>query len=181
MGVWAGRACGLEGRVGWKGVWVGRVYGSEGTLSPYHFKNQNKDLLSLSLSESPALTHPASTFRSPPICQRDATLAALDAHLLSRTQVLVGKFSSGLFRVAYGLASARRGALLPFLSLDAPWCADYGVPAGYNDEFPHRRGSPLESYEQVVFGGLPFSASAEEVTHASQAPNLNSMSNVFLC
>ena len=71
--------------------------------------------------------------------QQHALSGALDALLLARCDVLVGKFSSGLFRAAYALASARRGgALPPFISLDAPWCADYGVPAGYNDNFPLR-------------------------------------------
>ena len=93
--------------------------------------------------------------------QREATLAALDAHLLARTHVLVGKFSSGLFRAAHMLAAARRGALPPFLSLDAPWCSDYGVPAGYNDEFP-RRGD------------------AAAVPPSRDAP-LDVHSNVFLC
>ena len=105
---------------------------------------------------------------------RMALLAALDAHLLARTHVLVGKFTSGLFRVAYSLGAARRGALLPFVSLDAPWCADYGIPAGYNDDFPSRRDAPFESTEQIVPAG-------ESVSTRGGAPNLNSMTNVFLC
>ena len=73
--------------------------------------------------------------------ERHAIMGVLDALLLSRCDVLVGKFSSGLFRASYALAAARRGgALPPFVSLDAPWCADYGVPAGYNDAFPKRGG-----------------------------------------
>ena len=73
--------------------------------------------------------------------QHDALLAAVDALLLARTDVLVGKFSSGLFRAAYAIAAARlRGALPPFISLDAPWCSDHGVGAGHNDDFPQRRG-----------------------------------------
>ena len=60
--------------------------------------------------------------------------AAVDALLLARCDVLVGKFTSGLFRAAYALAAARKGGMLPpFISLDAPWCADYGIPRGYND------------------------------------------------
>ena len=101
-------------------------------------------------------------------------LAALDAHLLARTHVLVGKFTSGLFRVAYALAAARRGALLPFVSLDAPWCSDYGIPAGYNDNFPQRREGAVDSYEQVVPAG-------EGTAEGRRAINLNSMANVFLC
>ena len=71
--------------------------------------------------------------------QHHALMGVVDALLLARCDVLVGKFTSGLFRAAYALASARRaGALVPFLSLDAPWCSDYGVPTGYNDAFPKR-------------------------------------------
>lgn len=113
---------------------------------------------------------------------------AVDALLLARCDVLVGKFTSGLFRAAYALAAARKGGLLPpFVSLDAPWCAgysipglhacmhashriaciashaciaymhgnhcvhrcaDYGIPRGYNDNFP-RRPSDLLGYEQI--------------------------------
>jgi len=74
--------------------------------------------------------------------QRDALLGAVDALLLARCDVLVGKFTSGLFRAAYALAAARKGGLLPpFVSLDAPWCADYGIPRGYNDNFPRRPSS----------------------------------------
>ena len=53
---------------------------------------------------------------------RDALSAALDVQLLARTHVLVGKFTSGLFRAAYALAAYRQEALPPFISLDAPWC-----------------------------------------------------------
>lgn len=82
--------------------------------------------------------------------EHDAVQGAVDALLLARCHVLVGKFSSGLFRAAYSLASARNGgALPPFVSLDAPWCADYGVIAGYNDNFPARsRNAPYS--EDIV-------------------------------
>ena len=79
--------------------------------------------------------------------------AQVDALLLARCDVLVGKFSSGLFRAAYALAAARRdGSLPPFISLDAPWCADYGVPAGYNEDFPQRgtRSWQKGGTEQIV-------------------------------
>lgn len=81
----------------------------------------------------------AATGRGVERSEHDALQGAIDALLLARCDVLVGKFTSGLFRAAYALASARRGgALPPFVSLDAPWCADYGVPAGHNDAFPSR-------------------------------------------
>ena len=83
------------------------------------------------------------------VTQRDALLGVVDALLLSRCNVLVGKFTSGLFRAAYALASARRGGMLPpFVSLDAPWCADYGLSVGYNDNFP-RRDAQREVHEQI--------------------------------
>ena len=41
--------------------------------------------------------------------------------------MLVGKFTSGLFRAAYQLSAAEHGLLRPFVSLDAPWCAHRGV------------------------------------------------------
>jgi hypothetical protein len=86
----------------------------------------------------------------------EAALAGLvDAMLLARTGILVGKFTSGMFRTAYALAASRAGGLPPYLSLDAPWCADYGLPAAYNDDFPQGRyyagsaGREMEK-EQVV-------------------------------
>ena len=45
----------------------------------------------------------------------------------ARCDVLVGKFTSGLFRAAYQLSAAEHGLLRPFVSLDAPWCAHRGV------------------------------------------------------
>jgi len=86
--------------------------------------------------------------------QEHALLGAVDALLLARCDVLVGKFSSGLFRAAYAVAAARRGGgLPPFVSLDAPWCADYGVPAGYNEQFP-RREPRTELGEQIKPEGV---------------------------
>jgi hypothetical protein len=86
----------------------------------------------------------------------EAVLAGLvDAMLLARTAILVGKFTSGLFRTAYALAGARVGGMPPYLSLDAPWCADYGLPTAFNDDFPQGRdradgaGRDAEA-EQVV-------------------------------
>jgi len=96
---------------------------------------------------------------------RAAFLASLDSHILARTHVLVGKFTSGLFRVAYALAAARRNALVPFVSLDAPWCSDYGIPAGYNDNFPLRPKTLPERHMRA------------NRVHA----HINGMSNTFLC
>lgn len=104
--------------------------------------------------------------------QRDALLAALDVHLLARTHVLVGKFTSGLFRAAYALAVGRRGALLPFVSLDAPWCSDHGVRAGFNDAFPARKR--IRRAKEPI---LPFMMDENE----SAIPSINLLSNMFLC
>jgi len=62
--------------------------------------------------------------------------------LLAKCDALVGKFTSSLFRAAFSLKAAECGCLPPFVSLDAPWCYDYGVKAGANWEFPL---SPKES------------------------------------
>ena len=61
---------------------------------------------------------------------RVATEATLDAYLLSLCDVLIGKHTSNLFRVAYELRAARCDCAPPFVSLDAPWCYDWGVFAG---------------------------------------------------
>jgi len=102
--------------------------------------------------------------------QQHALWGAVDALLLARCDVLVGKFSSGLFRAAYALAAARRGGgLPPFVSLDAPWCADYGVPSGYNEQFP-RRIPRNEFSEQIKPEGLDAPGLVHDVGV-----------NVFLC
>ena len=83
-----------------------------------------------------------------------AALAGIvDTLLLARCDVLVGKFSSGLFRAAYQLAVAQKGALPPYLSLDAPWCAEYGIAAGYNEDYPKHRGGGHHGTEQVRVPG----------------------------
>ena len=66
----------------------------------------------------------------------DAWMASIDMLLLSRCHIFVGKFTSTLFRTAYSLHSARCSCAAPFISLDAPWCFDYGVRSGANWEFP---------------------------------------------
>lgn len=56
--------------------------------------------------------------------------------LLARADAFVGKFSSNLFRAAYALRAASCDCAPVFVSLDAPWCFDYGVRDGRNWEFP---------------------------------------------
>jgi hypothetical protein len=68
--------------------------------------------------------------------QREAWDASIDAMLLARCDALVGKFTSTLFRTAMSLKSATCNCVPPFVSLDAPWCFDYGVKEGSNWEFP---------------------------------------------
>ena len=107
--------------------------------------------------------------------EHDALTAAVDALLLSRCDILVGKFSSGLFRAAYALAAARRaGGLPPFVSLDAPWCADYAVPAGFNDNFPRREREGRDAlWEQIDPDGGTKRGGRGTMGRSEQ--------NVFLC
>ena len=69
--------------------------------------------------------------------------ATLDVLLLAKCDVLIGKFSSNLFRAAHALRAARCDCAKPFVSLDAPWCTDYGLLEGYNWEFPTRDAATL--------------------------------------
>ena len=62
--------------------------------------------------------------------------ATVDVMLLAKADILVGKFTSNLFRAAYAMASARCDCIVPFISLDAPWCFDYGRRVGANWDFP---------------------------------------------
>ena len=86
---------------------------------------------------------------------RDALLGLIDTMLLARCDVLVGKFTSGLFRAAYQLSAARGGVLRPFVSLDAPWCTDYGVVSGYNEDFPQRGPGELDGEQVLPAEGVP--------------------------
>ncbi|KAL1515441.1 hypothetical protein AB1Y20_002067 [Prymnesium parvum] len=72
----------------------------------------------------------------------DAWQATVDAALLSKCDVFVGKFTSNFFRTAYALKSASCDCIAPFVSLDAPWCFDYGLRVGSNWEFPVASGKP---------------------------------------
>ena len=65
--------------------------------------------------------------------------------LLARCDALVGKFSSNLFRAAHALQAAACDCAAPFVSLDAPWCSDYGLLEGANWEFPVRDAAALGS------------------------------------
>jgi len=68
--------------------------------------------------------------------QRQALDAAVDLLLLARVQLFVGKFTSNFFRAAYALHSASCDCSAPYMSLDAPWCFDFGLEEGKNWEFP---------------------------------------------
>eukprot|EP00908_Phaeocystis_cordata_P022489 Transcript_4903.p1 GENE.Transcript_4903~~Transcript_4903.p1 ORF type:complete len:726 (+),score=74.45 Transcript_4903:159-2180(+) len=67
---------------------------------------------------------------------REAWMATVDALLLARCDAFVGKFTSTLFRTAYALQAAECDCAVPFVSLDAPWCFDYGLRGGSNWAFP---------------------------------------------
>ena len=46
----------------------------------------------------------------------------VDMMLLAETDVLIGKFTSNLFRSAFELRAGRRGCVPPIVSMDAAWC-----------------------------------------------------------
>ena len=71
----------------------------------------------------------------------------------------------------------RGGRLPPFVSLDAPWCADYGVVSGYNDDFPLRdHGGAFKGDEQVLpEKGIPTGRSR------ASAPVRDFNRNMFQC
>ena len=58
--------------------------------------------------------------------ERDVKVTLVDVKLLSMCDYFVGKFSSNLFRLAYSLSSADCDCIKPYVSLDVPWCFDYG-------------------------------------------------------
>eukprot|EP00041_Stephanoeca_diplocostata_P017827 m.367378 g.367378 ORF g.367378 m.367378 type:complete len:182 (+) comp20832_c0_seq2:1466-2011(+) len=64
--------------------------------------------------------------------------AMVDMLLLSHANVLVGKFSSNVFRAALEVGSARAGELKPYVSLDATWCWDFGVNSGHILRGPYK-------------------------------------------
>ena len=59
-----------------------------------------------------------------------AILTTVDVMLLAQSDGFVGKFSSNLFRSAFELRAAECDCAPPFVSLDHPWCFDWGVHAG---------------------------------------------------
>ena len=56
----------------------------------------------------------------------------VDVFLLSLCDVFIGKHTSNVFRTAYELHASRCHCAAPFVSLDAPWCFDWGVWSGYS-------------------------------------------------
>ena len=68
--------------------------------------------------------------------QAQAWDATVDLMLLKECDLFVGKFSSNFFRAAFALRAADCDCMPPFVSLDAPWCFDYGLRRGRNWDFP---------------------------------------------
>jgi len=62
--------------------------------------------------------------------QQVALFATIELMMLTESDFFVGKFTSNLFRTAYELSAARCNCAKPFVSLDSPWCFDYGVEVG---------------------------------------------------
>ena len=61
---------------------------------------------------------------------REAWQATVDVMLLAECALLVGQMTSTLFRTAISLRAAACDCVMPFASLDAPFCSDYGVRSG---------------------------------------------------
>jgi hypothetical protein len=54
--------------------------------------------------------------------------------LLSECDMLIGKFSSNVFRIAFQLLmSSREQCVPPYVGLDGPWCSDWGMPSGIGE------------------------------------------------
>ena len=68
--------------------------------------------------------------------QAQAWDATIDLMLLAQSDLFVGKFTSNFFRAAVALRAAGCDCAPPFVSLDAPWCFDFGLRQGRNFEFP---------------------------------------------
>ncbi|KAL7545460.1 hypothetical protein ACHAWF_008809 [Thalassiosira exigua] len=54
----------------------------------------------------------------------------LDIFLLAEGDIFIGKFTSNVDRIAYALMTFRKTSLSPYLSLDSPFCFDWGVKSG---------------------------------------------------
>ena len=65
--------------------------------------------------------------------------ATIELMLLARCDALVGKYTSNLFRNAYALRAASCDCAVPFVSLDATWCFDYGQQSGINEVLAGQR------------------------------------------
>jgi len=66
--------------------------------------------------------------------RKTAWETTIDIHLLSLCDIFVGKHTSNFFRTAYELHAGRCNCAAPFVSLDAPWCFDWGVKAGHSSD-----------------------------------------------
>ena len=60
----------------------------------------------------------------------EAKEVLLDVLLLAEGDAFVGKFTSNIDRIAFSLMTTRKQGLVPYASLDSPWCGDRGKPAG---------------------------------------------------
>ena len=79
--------------------------------------------------------------------------------------------------LAHHPCSAAHGVLRPLVSLDAPWCADYGVVSGYNEDFPER--GPGEKGDEQV---LPAEGVPPRGPHSGRsAPVRDFNKNMFQC
>ena len=58
------------------------------------------------------------------------TETLMDAWTLAQADVLVGKFTSNVFRAAVEISSGENGCVKPYVSLDAMWCMEWGLPRG---------------------------------------------------
>ena len=61
---------------------------------------------------------------------QEAENVIIDITLLQSCDFFVGKFTSNIDRIAYGMMAIRNEALPPFVSTDATWCFDYGKMSG---------------------------------------------------
>ena len=62
----------------------------------------------------------------------DANAVLDDILLIADADAFVGKFTSNVARLAFALSAANKGGdcIVPFVSLDATWCADFGKRTG---------------------------------------------------
>ena len=57
----------------------------------------------------------------------------LDVELLSRAAAFVGHLASNLSRLAYSLAVGSAGGIVPFISVDCPWCYHWQLCCDVDD------------------------------------------------